>query len=80
MASDGLQMKEISIPTVLYPSKLKLTLLLLISLVFVVTGVWIVSSGDTKGLLVVGFFGICLLVAVIQFHPKAFYLHLSAEV
>lgn len=71
--------KEISIPTTLYPSKLKLTLLLLVSLVFVVTGIWIVNSGDVKGLLVVGFFGICLLVAVIQFHPKASYLHLSTE-
>jgi hypothetical protein len=70
---------EISIPTTLYPSKFKSTMLLLISLAFVCTGIWIVSSGDMKGLFVAGFFGLCLLVAITQFHPKASYLHLSAE-
>jgi hypothetical protein len=71
--------KEILIPTTLYPSKLKSTLLLLGSLAFVVAGIWLVSIGDANGLLGIGFFGLCLLVAIIQFHPKASYLHLSAE-
>jgi hypothetical protein len=71
--------KEILIPTTLYPSKLKSTLFLLGSLAFVIAGIGMVSIGDITGLPVVGFFGLCLLVAVIQFHPKASYLHLSAE-
>jgi hypothetical protein len=71
--------KEILIPTTLYPSKLESTLLLLGSLAFVIAGIWMVSIGDANGLLGIGFFGLCLLVAIIQFHPKASYLHLSAE-
>jgi hypothetical protein len=71
--------KEILTPTTLYPSKLKSTLLLLGSLAFVVAGIWLISIGDANGLMCVGFFGLCLLVAIIQFHPKASYLHLSAE-
>ncbi len=65
---------------VLYPSRAKAILLLLVSLAFVVS--MIVSHGIERGIagsFVVLFFGLCAIVFIIQLIPGASHLKLSED-
>ncbi|MEM6687019.1 MAG: STM3941 family protein [Bacteroidota bacterium] len=61
---------------ILYPSKVKSSMLVIISLIFTLGGAFMIAAGDTIGWLVSGFFGICLVVAIVGMFPKANYLKL----
>jgi hypothetical protein len=68
-----------SLPFTVYPKKTKLLLLLLISVVFVIGGVWMVRDGEKIGWLCVGFFALGILVFLIQLFPKSSFLTVSEE-
>jgi len=61
----------------LYPGKFKNIFLLLISIIFTVGGIFMLMDGETFGWFVSGFFGICLIVAIIGLLPNANYLKLD---
>lgn len=61
----------------LRPSIWKGGLLFLGSVAFVATGIFIVLDGDWRGWFVVGFFGLCLMVAVGMMLPGATSLTIS---
>ncbi|PIY80609.1 MAG: hypothetical protein COY80_02040 [Candidatus Pacebacteria bacterium CG_4_10_14_0_8_um_filter_42_14] len=63
----------------LYPSKRKLLLLLILSLVFTGIGLAMLVSGERTGWFVFGFFGLCSAVFVISMLPGASYLRLKSE-
>jgi hypothetical protein len=70
---------SIQIPTTLRPSRKKAAMLFLVSLLFVVGGIWMVRDGQMMGYLCGGFFALGLPVFALQFHPKAAYLRLEPD-
>ena len=65
--------------TTYYPSKVKHTLLLLLSLVFVAGGIWLSQTGDWMGHFIYGFFGLGVIVFTIQLLPNSSYLKLKED-
>src|SRR5258705_8445612 len=70
---------NIQIPATLRPSRMQTALLFMVSLVFVLGRIWMVRDGERAGYFCAGFFGLCLLIFAVQFHPKAVYLHLAPD-
>jgi len=64
----------------LYPKKWKSMLFLLLTLAFTVAGVWIILDGEKMGWFVSIFFGLGVLVFLINLFPQASYLKLNEEV
>jgi hypothetical protein len=64
---------------VLRASKLKNLLSALVSCVFIAGGVWLILGGDGIGWFVAGFFGLCLIVFLVQMLPQSSYLRLDPE-
>ena len=69
----------IQIPVTLRPGRARTAALFLVSLLFVLGGIWMVRDGESAGYFCAGFFALCLLIFVLQFHPKAAYLHLAPD-
>ena len=67
------------LPITLYPSRIKLMLLLAVSLGFVALGIWILPSDPLIGYLNIGFFGLGAVVFVLQLNPKASFLKITEE-
>ena len=67
------------LPLKLYPSRLKTALLLLISLVFTIGGIFMIQDGINKGWFVFSFFALCTLVFIIMLLPNSTYLRISEE-
>jgi len=63
----------------LYPKKWKSILFLLLTLVFVVGGIWMILDGEKMGWFVAIFFGLGGLVFLINLLPQASYLKLNEE-
>ncbi|MGB8717078.1 MAG: STM3941 family protein [Rhodanobacteraceae bacterium] len=72
-------MATAQLPITLYPSRIKLMMLLAVSLGFVALGIWIVPSDPLVGYLNIGFFGLGAVVFVLQLNPKSSFLTLSEE-
>jgi hypothetical protein len=70
---------SIQIPATLRPSRKKAATLFLVSLLFVVGGIWMVRDGQMMGYLCGGFFALGLPIFALQFHPKAAYLRLEPD-
>jgi hypothetical protein len=68
-----------AVPVTLRPSKAKMALLFIVSLLFVFGGILMMRDGERAGYFVSAFFALCLLVAAIQFLPNASYLLLTPE-
>ncbi len=65
---------------ILHPSRVKNGFLLLISVLFTASGIWmIMSTGTWKGWFAAIFFGICMVVFVINLLPGKSYLKLTSE-
>lgn len=64
-------------PLILYPGKIKQTLLLICSLAFVVSGLSMVLNGQYLGFLPLIFFGLTGAISIINFIPKAAYLKID---
>jgi len=69
----------IQIPVTLRPGRARTAALFLVSLLFVLGGIWMVRDGESAGYFCAGFFALCLLVFAFHFHPKAAYLHLAPD-
>ena len=67
------------LPITLYPSRIKLMVLLAMSLGFVVLGIWIVPSDPLIGYLNIVFFGLGAVVFVLKLNPKASFLTLAED-
>ncbi|ASW74764.1 hypothetical protein IQ37_16020 [Chryseobacterium piperi] len=67
------------LPTTLYPSKLKQSLLIIISLAFVTLGFVIIKSNFWIGLFNIIFFGLCLFTFIITLIPSASYLKIDEK-
>ncbi|WP_439479578.1 STM3941 family protein [Chryseobacterium aquaticum] len=65
------------LPVTFYPGKIKNTLLMLISLTFVILGISLLDKNIWIAVLNIFFFGICFIVYVINFIPNATYLKLE---
>lgn len=63
----------------LYPSKIKNTLLILISIIFTILGVWMIQVGEIRGWFAVIFFGLGNIVLIINLFPNSSYLRLSDQ-
>ena len=63
----------------LRPSRWKLLVMLATALGFVAIGVWIMPADDWSRWLVIGFFGLCAAVFIVQLAPGANYLKLDRE-
>lgn len=59
------------------PKKLKNLLLLIISSAFVAAGFFIIKDKSLMAWLIISFFGLGVLVSLIQFYPNASYLKLT---
>lgn len=70
---------NIQIPVTLRPSRMKAAVLFLVSLLFVVGGIWMVNDGRMMGYVCGGFFALGLPVFALQFHPKAAFLRLEPD-
>jgi hypothetical protein len=70
---------NIHIPATLFPSRKKAVVLFLISLLFVICGIWMIRQGQMMGYFCGGFFALGLPVFALQFHPKAAYLRLEPD-
>jgi hypothetical protein len=64
---------------VLKPSKLRQFRLLITGAIFTAGGVWMIASHNLMGWFVLLFFGLCLLVFVINLLPNASYLRLTKD-
>jgi len=64
---------------ILYPSRLKNVLTLLLSLGFTAGGVWMIADREGSGWYVALFFGLCSAVFAAQLAPNASYLKLSPQ-
>jgi hypothetical protein len=69
----------IQLPITLYPSRWQAVVLLGICSLFVFIGILTVRKGETMGYYAGGFFALGLPIFALQFHPKAFYLHLTPD-
>jgi hypothetical protein len=64
-----------SLPFTVYPKKMRTLLFLLLSVGFVVGGIWMVRDGEKGGWLPAGFFALCIPVFLLQlFFPKSCFL------
>jgi len=64
-----------SLPFTVYPKKIRTLLFLLLSVVFVVGGIWMIREGEKGGWLPAGFFALCIPVFLLQlFFPKSSFL------
>lgn len=63
----------------LHPGRLRLLGLLAMSLVFVSIGALMIAEGEWSGLLVGGFFGLCVVVFVPMLFSRWNHLHLDRE-
>lgn len=70
---------SVQIPVTLRPSRKKVAGLFIVSLLFVICGIWMVHDGQPMGYLCGGFFALGLTVFALQFHPRAAYLHLAPD-
>lgn len=61
-------------PLILHYGKLKNTILLVISALFVYLGINLIETSLWIGMLNIVFFGLCSLIALINFFPNASYL------
>jgi hypothetical protein len=70
-----------TLPMKLRASRLKWSMMLLGSLLFVAVGIWLLSSTPSTGIgiMSIAFFGLCALVALINLHPACSYLVLTDE-
>lgn len=66
-------------PTTFYPSKIKQSLLIIISLAFVTLGFVIIKSNFWIGLFNIIFFGLCLITFIITLIPSASYLKIDEK-
>jgi len=62
-------MDDLATPFTLYPSKKKIGLLFLGSAVFVAGGVFLIYRGETAGWYCTVFFGLCLVISLLQLFP-----------
>jgi hypothetical protein len=67
-------MTKRALPFTLHPKKSKVLLFLLLSSAFTAGGVWMLREGEKAGWFVAGFFGLCLLVFLIQLFPNSSFL------
>ncbi|WBV55856.1 hypothetical protein PFY10_16720 [Chryseobacterium daecheongense] len=67
------------LPVTFYPSKLKQSILLIISLLFVIMGFYIVTTNLWIGLANIIFFGLCVIVNVIMLIPNSSYLRVDRK-
>jgi len=65
------------LPVTFYPGKIKNTLLMLISLTFVILGISLLDKNIWIAVLNIFFFGLCFIVYVINFLPNSTYLKLN---
>jgi len=63
----------------LYPNKLKSILFLILTLVFVIIGIYMLTDGEKMGWLVTVFFGLGMIVFIVNLFPQASYLKLDKE-
>ena len=63
----------------LYPTKTKHFMLLLISLAFTAIGIWMGIDGKWMGFLCAAFFGLGILIFIIQLLPGSSYLRLYKD-
>lgn len=70
---------ELDLPLVLYPSRGKTLLLLLVCLLFCTVGVLMVLDGVLLGYFCALLFALGALVFIAQLHPRAAYLHLDEQ-
>lgn len=69
----------VSLPLVLYPSRWRSTLLLLISLAFVAGGIWLVQEGKPFGYVCIGLLGLGVPLSLAKLHPRVSYLELRKD-
>ena len=67
------------LPVTFRSSRKKMALLLLISSIFVVGGVWLLPREPLIAVACIVFFGLGVVVAAINFHPRSSYLTLTKE-
>ena len=63
----------------LFPSKRRMIMLIAGSAVFTVGGIGMITSGDTMGWFVAIFFGLCVVVGIVNILPNASHLHLTQD-
>ncbi len=68
-----------TLPVTFYPGKLKHTILALMSLAFVISGILIIKNGSKIGIFPAFFFGICFIVFVINLIPNSSYLKINEK-
>lgn len=68
-----------TLPFTLYPKKLRLLGLLLMSLAFTAAGVWMIREGRGSGWFCAVFFGVCCVVFFAQLFPGSSYLTVSKD-
>ncbi|MCK9186464.1 TrbC/VirB2 family protein [Candidatus Gracilibacteria bacterium] len=66
-------------PLTLYPSKTKMLVLLLMSIVFAAAGIGMIYSGDHKGWFVFIFFGLGIVVFTINLFSNSSYLRITNQ-
>lgn len=67
------------LPQTFYPKRSSTIMLFLGSATFVAIGIWLGISGKPVGYLCAAFFGLCLVVAIVQMIPGSAYLTLTCE-
>lgn len=63
----------------LFPSKRRMIMLIVGSAVFTVGGISMITSGDPMGWCVALFFGLCMVVGIVNVLPNASHLHLTRD-
>lgn len=66
-------------PKIFRPNRLKILMLFLISSAFVAIGIFALEENTLLGWFSISFFGIGIIVSLIQFYPNASYLKLNEE-
>jgi hypothetical protein len=66
-----------NLPLILKPGKIKSVLFILISITFIVLGITLLEKNMFIAVLNIVFFGICLLIFLINFVPNASYLKID---
>ena len=63
----------------LYPKRSRAIRLFFLCAIFVAIGIWMGVTGEWIGYLIAGFFGLGVVVFIIQLIPGSAYLHLDPE-
>lgn len=63
----------------LYPNKTKTLLSLLVSILFVIIGIGMISGGKNTGWFVSIFFSLCTIIFIVILLPNSYYLHISNQ-